>query len=456
MIQGCAYLILTKNGKYYYYRRYPKQISSLFTIPFFRKSLRTDNLSLAIVRYEALHTANELEWARLAIDGENEQAHKLYELALGRAQSLNLSYLTNVQLLKQDQLAEVMKRVSFLNDENANADDLTTQTIVGANIRPNDTIRDALEIYMLEIAKQEQLGISENQLRVWKNPRKRAVDNFVKLNGNIPMDSIQRHQVIKLRKMWMDRITGIKGVSARPSTAKKDFGYLSILYKEYYQYLGEFDKLNPFDNITFKNMDNDKGVPFPTELIKTMFLADNFKKLNFEARMIFFAFADTGARPSELCGLDADDIVLENPHPHIIIRDKPHRRLKNRSSNRIIPLIGVALEAFKQYPKGFEIYKLNETRLSAVVNKFLRTNEYKPTLKHSFYSLRHSFIDRMEEVGLEEEFRHRMLGHSIKNQEYGKGGSLEFRYDKLKAVEQKYNKDLFRKSGRVFKQKVIQ
>lgn len=444
MLKTCRYLTKRSNGVFYYARRYPIKITQFFDAKLYRKSLKTNDISIAVSRYEAVHLATELEWERLKIEGVDENANILYMLALEKAQSLNMNYLTNSDLLQKNLLEEVMKRISYLHDQNIPIDELTAKTVIGSIDAPVVTIENALDLYFDEIAKQEQSGISKNQLRVWKSPRKRAVVNFVKMNGNLVMDDIERRHVMKLRKMWLERINNVLGDDAKPSTAKKDFGYLSVLYKEYYQHIGEFDRMNPFSNVTFKHMDNDKGVPFPTALIKKMFLSDNFYKLNFEARMIFFAFADSGARPSELCGLDESDIILDHKYPHIIITDKPHRRLKNKSSNRTIPLVGTALAAFKNYPKGFIKYKLNETRLCAVINKFLRANKYKISKKHSFYSLRHSFIDRMEEAGLEEEFRHRILGHTLKTQQYGDGGSLEFRANQLKKVEVKFDKALFK------------
>lgn len=70
------------------------------------------------------------------------------------------------------------------------------------------------------------------------------------------MDGIEPRHVMKLRKMWLERINNVLGDNAKPSTAKKDFGYLSVLYEEYYQHIGEFDRKNPFSNITFKHMDS--------------------------------------------------------------------------------------------------------------------------------------------------------------------------------------------------------
>lgn len=410
------------------------------------KSLKTKDVNLAIVRCEHLNKVVEDDWARISAYGKSNEGDIVYKLAVKRAQALNLKYLTNEQLLKEDKFDEVVNRISYLEDNNVSPKSITADTVMGTIELPNHTLNYALDIFFDVISSQDQHQKSDDQIRVWKNPKKRAVQNFINLNGDIDMTSITRKNAVALYNWWMDRINGVKGIKSKvtkPSTAKKDFTHLITLYDEYFRYMGDFDRMNPFRNLTFKNMDNDTGVPFPTHIIGDMFLSKKFLKLNFEARMIFFAFADTGCRPSELCGLDAENIHVNAPVPYIEIKDKAKRKLKTNSSNRIIPLVGTALEAFKQFPRGFKKYKLNETSLSQVVNKFLKKNEFKITPKHSFYSLRHSIIDRMEEEGIEEEFRHRILGHALKKQKYGEGGSLEFKQKMLKRIELKFDETLF-------------
>jgi integrase len=90
----------------------------------------------------------------------------------------------------------------------------------------------------------------------------------------------------------------------------------------------------------------------------------------------------------------------------------------------VIPLTGVSLDAFRQFPEGFPRYR-NTANLSAVVNKFLRTNGLLETPRHSFYSLRHSFEDRMLAAGIDDRIRRDLFGHRLDRERYGKGASLE-------------------------------
>jgi hypothetical protein len=75
------------------------------------------------------------------------------------------------------------------------------------------------------------------------------------------------------------------------------------------------------------------------------------------------------------------------------------RALKTKHSKRIIPLVGVSLEAFGAFPNGFPRYADNPT-LSATINKYLRENGLLETAEHFLYSLRHSFEDRMLAGGM--------------------------------------------------------
>lgn len=76
MKKTCTYLTKRSNGFFYCSRRYPKSILHFFNAGLYRKSLKTDNINLAISRYEAVHLATQLEWQRLKIEGSDEHADK--------------------------------------------------------------------------------------------------------------------------------------------------------------------------------------------------------------------------------------------------------------------------------------------------------------------------------------------------------------------------------------------
>ncbi len=79
--------------------------------------------------------------------------------------------------------------------------------------------------------------------------------------------------------------------------------------------------------------------------------------MNAEGRWFLQIAAETGARPSEIVGLLPEDIFLNAPVPYIAIMDRKGRPLKTKHSEREIPLVGYALEAFSNLPKGFVKYR---------------------------------------------------------------------------------------------------
>ncbi|OYU39777.1 MAG: hypothetical protein CFE33_10500 [Pseudorhodobacter sp. PARRP1] len=129
--------------------------------------------------------------------------------------------------------------------------------------------------------------------------------------------------------------------------------------------------------------------------------------------------------------LTAAQIRLDSNVPHIKI-EAVGRTLKTDSSERVIPLVGISLEAFRQFPSGFPRYADNPG-LSDTINKYLRENKLLETDKHSLYSLRHSFEDRMLAAGIDERIRMDLMGHQIKRERYGAGADL----DHLQRVVQK-------------------
>lgn len=73
-----------------------------------------------------------------------------------------------------------------------------------------------------------------------------------------------------------------------------------------------------------------------------------------------------------MTGLAANDICLDAPVPYVSIRPREGRELKTLTSIRDIPLVGIALDAARRHPEGFERY-LNKTgTLSQTIIKPLK------------------------------------------------------------------------------------
>ena len=111
---------------------------------------------------------------------------------------------------------------------------------------------------------------------------------------------------------------------------------------------------------------------------------------------------ETGCRLAEIVGLRLEDIDLENDLIHI--RPNSARRLKNKTSERVLPLVGYARAAmekamsqadnewlFPQYIKSGHCYA---THASNALNSWLK-RDFGALTAHS---LRHTFRDRLRAV----------------------------------------------------------
>jgi hypothetical protein len=101
------------------------------------------------------------------------------------------------------------------------------------------------------------------------------------------------------------------------------------------------------------------------------------------------------------------------------------RQLKTDHSEREVPLVGYALAAMKLHPNGFPRYRDNADALSALVNDVLLEKKLRPTKKHSLYSLRHTFEDRLTDIDAPDKVIATLMGHKWARPKYGRGPKLE-------------------------------
>lgn len=322
------------------------------------------------------------------------------------------------------------------------------KSLYGAITVPKTNVSTAFDIYCNEIVADELIGKSQLQRDQWKKVKRRAVNNFIALVNDKPMDEITIDDAKKVYRYWLGRIAPKEGLpTASASSGNRDLGNMRVLYDAYFRHMGDTRKDNPFNGLNFSTRRKKKRPPIPTDWIKSTILkTGNLATLNREARGVLLIMIETGARPSEICNLDASTIRLDDPVPYLAIepREDPDdpREIKTESSRRMVPLIGVALAAAKIHCKGFPLYKNRENGLSATLNKYFKENNLFPSKAHKIYSIRHSFEDRMKEAGLGDDLRRILMGHTIDRPDYGSGGSLKWRRDELKKIELPFDQSI--------------
>jgi integrase len=369
----------------------------------------------------------ELFWKGLS-DGKPMEQLTTYENARRRARALGFDYVENDRLLRQQPEArlerlEALVTRGLVNDAGARA------ALLGTQKRPAFMLSKLFEEYEAA-TKDEVKDLSPDQLRIWRTGRIRAVERFVEVVGDKPVNDVTPDDAIDYCEWWRDRVVDDE-VEAK--TANKDIGQLSRMLKE----MSVRRRLNLpdfFKGLRLKGETERSQVPYDTDFIQNRLLADDaLAALNEDARLVLYIVADTGMRPSEVVNLQKNAILLHASIPYLKVLPDG-RRLKTDDSQRDIPLVGAALAAIKLRPEGFPRYRDKSSNLSATLNKFLMENGLRPTNNHTVYSLRHSFKDRLVAAEAPDSLIDSLMGHKTYKPKYGRGPSLELKVKYLQQI----------------------
>jgi integrase len=308
-------------------------------------------------------------------------------------------------------------------------DRIEAAAVLGGGKGNDLTIGAALDAYWM-LAADKTIGKSDDQLRRWKNPRIKAIKNLIGVIGDKPIANISADDMLDFRQWWLERMQS-DGLTA--NVANKDLIHIGDVLKT----VNKMKRLGldlPLSGLSFKEGDAATRPPFSETWIKDKILAPGaLGGLNDQAHAILLVMVNTGARPSELAALTPECIRLDHAVPHISI-EAVGRQLKTGNAKRVIPLVGVSLEALRGFPDGFPRYRGSSATLSGTVSKFLRSQGLAETPDHTLYSLRHSFEDRLLAAGVDERIRRDLFGHALNRERYGAGAALAHLRDVIQAV----------------------
>jgi len=416
----------SRNGRVYLYKRVPKRYASVEVRRFIWLSLHTDSVSLAESKASATWAQMVEGWeAKLA--GDTGDAEARFEAARELAAVRGFRYLSAPTVAKLP-LEEILTRIETIGENRRGSDQKDAAAMLGGAPEPLITVTRALELFWL-LASDRTIGKSKDQIRRWKNPRIKAVANFVNLVGDKALQSITGDDMLDFRQWWIDRV---RTENLSTGSANKDLTHLSDTLRTIVK-LKRLEIILPFSDLMLKEGEQKIRPPFSSEWIRQKQLAANaLAGLNAEARCLLLGMVNTGYRPSEGAALRSGQIHLETKIPYISI-ESPDRQLKTTHSKRIIPLAGISLAAFREFPDGFPRYRKNPG-FSDTINKFLRENSLMETAAHSLYSLRHSFEDRLLAKGVDERIRRDLMGHALHRERYGAGATLEHLHEVIQAA----------------------
>ncbi|SDR20358.1 tyrosine-type recombinase/integrase [Pseudovibrio sp. Tun.PSC04-5.I4] len=420
-------------GVYYFVKRIPGRYACVDPRSRIQLSLKTKCPEVAQKKSLIVEERLIAYWeALLAEDHEGAKTH--YDAAVNFAEAQGYSYLS-LEKVVAEPLGGLLNRIEVIPDsERSKTGSVVADGLLGGAPKPALKISRLYEDY-LDLTPDLLIGKSDDQIRKWKNPRLKAVNNLIAVVGDKDVHELTRDDGLKLREWWMDRVVD---EDKKPSTANKDFTHLSKIFSTWRD-LRQEQLANPFLQLRLAENELQEHRPsFSRDWIKTALLApDAFGATNEEAVLVFKILINTGLRPSELLGAKLEHFVLDHEVPHICVeeyRDGPvKRKLKTKWSARDVPLLGVSLDAAKRLVAmgGVQAYYLKADRWSALVNKVMVERKLKETDRHTPYSLRHSFEESMLEAGVDHRLRVELMGHAYNRPKYGEGGSLELKREAI-------------------------
>lgn len=252
----------------------------------------------------------------------------------------------------------------------------------------------------------------------------RAVSYLVAEIGDKPLLAIVKADATRFRDGLFKR--GMASASVR-----RVFTTIRAMVNFAFSELG-ISEPNPFTGVYLESgIGGSERQPLPDDLIRRV--QAECRKLDDDLRWLVALVSDTGTRLAEAAGLAVDDLVLDVEIPYVRIKPHPWRSLKNKGSERDIPLVGMSLWAAERikanatgvyaFPRYTKEGRTNANSASAALNKWLTSVVGEGFSMHSF---RHSMRDRLRAVQCPADMIDQIGGWTTpgQGQAYGKGYQL--------------------------------
>ncbi|WP_085905863.1 site-specific integrase [Kiloniella majae] len=409
--------LLVVGKKWYYKRRVPEEYRHLDKREFVRVSLKTDSYDEALKRVVAVNQATEEYWDNLE-GSQSQLAQERYETAIKMARKVGLSYL-QAEEIATIPLEDIMHRLSFMKGNKKDAAKMAA--VFGGVEEPELTLMQA-EQRFIELVPEKLKGKNADQSRRWRNPRKKAIRNFISVIGDKPLSKITRDDALVFRDWWYRRISE-EGLTE--NSANKDIGHIRQIFNTIKDRLRIPLPDDPFERLSFSEKRSSERLPLDRKFVQTELIDGKaLAGLNEEAQALVMIMASTGARVGEVCGLTSEEIDLTSDIPFIRIQFNEIRALKTVYSVRDIPLCGSALIALQKFPDGLTRYLGRADSCSTEINKYFRENSILPDEGMSLYSLRHTFQDELVALECGDRMQCDLMGHKFNRPRYGRGATL--------------------------------
>jgi len=257
-----------------------------------------------------------------------------------------------------------------------------------AGLATEKTMTDAMNLYL----QKKGLGKASTFHRAGK----RALEYLFTVTKDKPLVAFTRTDATNFREALFKRQLSSSSVSRLFTTVRAtvNFGFSEF----------GISASNPFSGVYIQSgVGVTERKPLPLSLIRQVQV--DCRAMDDDLRWLIALISDTGMRLAEAAGLAVDDIILEAEAPHVVVMPHKWRSLKNKGSERQIPLVGASLWAATRicseiqdgvaFPRYTKNGRTNANSASAALNKWLVA---RCGPGYSMHSLRHSLRERMRQI----------------------------------------------------------
>jgi integrase len=261
------------------------------------------------------------------------------------------------------------------------------------------------------ISRASELYRVDRNLERLAKPEQMALNQFIAFAGDVALDEINRKTV----RDWISWLAQTRSQSG--ATLKRRICSISAMCSTAIDH-AELEIANPFTRQRLPKHDDGFREPFTAAHLK---LIDRWLESSAGSRpsgLIIRLLRGTGARPLEIGGLAAEDILLTGEVAHILIRPNDYRGLKTVGSRRMIPLVGDALVAARLCLATVQAGALfpepchHTGSLSARINKAIRSTGVPKSNRLTAYSFRHTLQEAMRVSSVPFDVQQAVMGHA--------------------------------------------
>jgi integrase len=430
-----SYLVRTKTGAFRYRRRVPANVRQIIGKTEIVQSLQTRETRLLPMRYAEVHAEVERLFEQARTEG-GVTNDVIFEAALRSLRARGLPTLESDKQWSNEDRSEAVdvvlsqagyQDIEELEEAFSTTSDKATRhgllqvsteiaIVQGSATRPRPNLSHCLRLLLQDRARRK----SDLNRRDWINyerERKRIIADLVKQIGDKEITDIRRADARVFQKHLE--------ANYAPASVRKQLTFVRSLIDFGLQEF-ELVGINPFKGlaVTVPEDEDENGISFDYAEVRT--LLSETSRINDELQEIVRLLACTGARLSEITGLEIQNVDADAAT--ISLDFNSIRRLKNRKSVRLIPVVDdLAIKQLraragragngKPTDPFFPRYGWDGggNTASAALGKWLTTiklRDPKADKVKTTHSLRHTFKDALREANINRDIANMLQGHT--------------------------------------------